>query len=85
MARTPKTEGSANTAAAPRRPAGPLTVFAILREGADKQAIKASIAKVTTNKAELFKLLSNEDAGASFISFTVERGKRGGQDDVSVD
>lgn len=82
MARTPKTDASGKTAA--RRPAGPLTVFAILREGADKAAIKASIAKVTTNKAELFKLLSNEDAGASFISFTVERGKRGGNDEVSV-
>jgi len=84
MAKAPKTD-SANPSA-PRRPAGPLTVFAILREGADKQAIKASIAKVTTNKAELFKLLSNEDAGASFISFTVERGKRAGAaDTVSVD
>ena len=83
MARTPKADAAASDK--PKRAAGPLTVFAILREGVDKATVKESIAKITTNKAELFKLLSDENAGASFIAFTVERGKRNGRDEVTVE
>ena len=73
MARTPRSE---NATPAVKRELGPLVVYGILSPDADKAEVRRAITKITTNKAELLALLANEDAGASFIKFTVERGKR---------
>lgn len=78
MARTPKAADGAEKK--PARPVGPLVVYAILRSGADKNEVRNAIAKVTTNKSELLSIIADEESGASFIKFTVQRAKRAGKD-----
>ena len=65
------------TPAKPARPVGPKKLYLILNEGADKEAVKASIAQVTFNGRKLLEALAGGEGTAPFLIYKIEVDKRG--------
>jgi hypothetical protein len=61
----------------PKREIGPRKLYVILSPGADKAAVKASIANVTFNGRKLLEAIANGDQGADFLMYTIEVEARG--------